>query len=522
MAETTCSRAAPIVNRGICLKCNKVVPAHHEARDNSVYLIKECAECGPSEALLSTDAVRFYAKRDLLGYAGEAQNTCGLNCTTCNHGKKPTLAFLDVTNRCNMNCPICLANIPAMGFQFEPPMAYFEKIFQALARLDPKPKIQLFGGEPTVRDDIVEIINLAKSYGLQARVVTNGVRLVDEEFCKRLLATGTQLMFAFDGRDPEIYRRIRNSERSYELKLKALENVRKHRKSKITIMCCAGVGVNEDSLADLGQFCHDGRDYIAALDLIPLTLTWGPETVDAQNTTMEDVERMMSKAFPGLEFVPAGLLQKTGDILAAFRMNRVTFGGAHPNCESVSLLISDGEKYQAPAKYLKRSFPDVIRDAVALNEKVPEILKRSWIARSFGDTGKMVACALALWPLARRSLNFRAIFGGSALPATARIAWGLMRGKKMKDLLRANSRCQGILRVIILPFEESGCVESARLVECPTAFAYEHPVTGEVRLMPVCAWPIHKNQFLRAVAERYGVAGGEPSSVAAPAAAEFA
>ena len=62
-----------------------------------------------------------------------------------------------------------------MGFDFNPPLAYFEKIFQALARLEPRPTVQLIGGEPTVRNDLLDIIRLGNRYGLRASVVTNGL-----------------------------------------------------------------------------------------------------------------------------------------------------------------------------------------------------------------------------------------------------------------------------------------------------------------------------------------------------------
>jgi hypothetical protein len=226
---------------------------------------------------------------------------------------------------------------------------------------------------------------------------------------------------------------------------------------------------------------------------------------------------MMMKAMPGMEFVPAGMLMRIKTVLDTFHMKRVTFGGAHPNCESVSLLISDGKTYNPASRYLKRPFTEVIREAVEKDAELTETLKRSLIVKMFGETGKKIACGMALLGVARRSLNFREVFGGSATLKIARIVWGLMRGKKMKHLLRQHTRCHGILRVMVLPFEEKECVESARLVECPTSFAYEHPVTGEIRLMPVCAWPIYKNSVLRETSKRYGVvpaSGVEVASVA--------
>ena len=500
----TASAEVETRNLGICNQCHRIVPVRHEERDGKVFLVKQCPTCGPTEVLSASDAAQWRAKRSLCNYEGDARQTCSIRCTECDHGRTPTLVFVDVTNRCNLNCPICLANIPAMGFTFDPPISYFEKIFKKLSTLTPRPKIQLFGGEPTVRNDLIDIIQLAKSHGLSARVVTNGIRLADEEYCRKLLATGTQLMFAFDGRHPDIYEKLRRSPKALEQKLKALENVRTHHQSKVTIMCCVGLGVNDKYFADTIQFCHEGRDYIAALDLIPLVETWGPEAVNAGDTTIDDVERMVREALPGTEFVPSGVFYKLPTFRSLFDV-RVTFGGAHPNCESVTMLVSDGQTYHPISKYLKKPLGEVAREAIALDENMGKKLNRSWLGKIFGKRGKQAVMGWAVLGLMRRSVSFSEMFGGHAAGNLTRILWGLVRGKKMKDLMRRYSRCHGILRVIVLPFEEPKNVESARLVECPAQFAYEHPLTREIGFMPVCAWSVYRNDLLRETARRYGV-----------------
>jgi MoaA/NifB/PqqE/SkfB family radical SAM enzyme len=498
----------PNLNRGICGSCAKFVPASHVTRDGRVYLVKHCATCGDTEALVSNDAVAYTRKRDFLEYEERPKTTCNLNCPGCNAHKLPTLVFIDVTNRCNMNCPICLANIPAMGFRFDPPGEYFDKIFERLAAMPKKPKIQLFGGEPTVREDLIDIIRRAKEkYGLSARVVTNGLRLADEEYCKKLVATGTELMFSFDGRSPEIYQKTRKHPRAYEKKLKGLENLSKHRKSKVTIMCCVGEGVNDHLMEDMLQFCHEGRHYISALDLIPLTAEWGLDDGkgdDLQSSTIEDVERIMGKAAPGLEFVPAGTLFEFETLRNTFDVGRLTFGGAHPNCESVSIMVSDGEKYNPLSAYLKGSFHDFAREAMELDRGMAEKLKNSWIVRAFGRKGQQFIVGKALLSLIRRSLDMKAVFGDSHRRKALRVVWGMIRGKRLKDLLRKHSRLHGILRLIVLPFEEKECLEAERLVDCPAAFAYEDPDSRQVCFMPVCAWVLHKNAILRQTSENYG------------------
>jgi len=370
-----------------------------------------------------------------------------------------------------MNCPICLANIPAMGFRFDPPMEYFEKIFKKLATMNPIPKIQIFGGEPTVREDLIEFITLAKSYGISARVVTNGIRLADEEYCKSLLKTGCQLMFGFDGRSPDIYRKIRKNPTALDKKMAAFQNIRKHRKSKVTIMCAVGYGINDNYMADLIDFCFESRDFVAALDLIPLAANWGPETVDAESSTPEDVEKIMADAIPGVEFFPAGILYRFNTLKETFNL-RLTFGGAHPNCESVSLMISDGTKYQPLSKYLKHSQSEAIKEAVALDAAMGRKVETSLFAKIFGKTGRKILVGLAFLKLLRKHGDFDQVFNGGKFTKTFKILMGVLFGQKLKTMLRKHTRCQNILRLMVLPFEEKECVESARLVDCAQLVAH--------------------------------------------------
>ena len=65
-----------------------------------------------------------------------------------------------------MQCPMCIASVQ-IGTEYHPPLEYFDKIFKKLATFKTKPFVELYGGEPTVRDDLLEIIKMARSYGLR-------------------------------------------------------------------------------------------------------------------------------------------------------------------------------------------------------------------------------------------------------------------------------------------------------------------------------------------------------------------
>jgi uncharacterized radical SAM superfamily Fe-S cluster-containing enzyme len=131
------------VNKAFCNRCRALVPTTPRRADNSVFLVKHCPRCGPSETLISSDARRYYAKRAI--DTGYEYHGCAVNCLTCTHGRLPSTVFVDVTNRSNMNCPICLNNTPGMGFRFDPPTEYFARIFEHLSGYDPSPPSSFSG-----------------------------------------------------------------------------------------------------------------------------------------------------------------------------------------------------------------------------------------------------------------------------------------------------------------------------------------------------------------------------------------
>ena len=118
------------MNRSFCNTCDKLVTATHEERDGRVFLVKDCPDCGPTETLISCDAERYFTKRSLDGEHEEPAG-CMLKCIDCERKNQPSFVFVDITNRCNSNCPICINNTPSMGFLFEPPIEYFERMSQA-------------------------------------------------------------------------------------------------------------------------------------------------------------------------------------------------------------------------------------------------------------------------------------------------------------------------------------------------------------------------------------------------------
>ncbi len=484
--------------------------------DGRVWLVKQCPACGETRTLISSDARRYRMKRSL--DSGCAYVGCDLECVDCPHKTEPSFVFLDVTNRCNLNCPICINNTPSMGFVFEPPLEYFQQVFSRLHHYRPRPPVQLFGGEPTVREDLFEIIGMARSYGLPVRVVTNGLRLADPDYCRRLVRSRATILIAYDGARPRTYRTLRGSEKALELKTRAIENLRTFPKAKVALMTCVAKGFNDDELPDLLALCHGLGGNLRGVYFMPLVPSWDPNEFpfEPEPVTVEDIELMVEQCFGGerIEFIPAGVFGSVPRLTEYLRLKRTPFMGAHPNCESLYLLLSDGDRYVPLSRFLRGTVPDVIRSLIEAERRFARVeqdlrtsargrlldalgVREGWLTlRAWLGAGRAVLGHLRLGRMLRGK-GVRKVWHGAALVA------GLPLGRERRGLLRRHLACADSLQLIVLPFEYDATLETERLERCPNAFVYYDPAADRLGTVPACAWGRHKNQVLRRIADHY-------------------
>ena len=391
-----------------------------------------------------------------------------------------------------------------MGFEFNPPLSYFEKIFAALSGWDPKPRVELFGGEPTVRDDIFEIIQIARRHRVPVTMATNCLKLADEEYCKKVCETKTPLLIAFDGLDPEIYRRMRGSAGAYYKKLEAWENMVKYSKRKHTVACTVACGLNDKHMKGLIEFVHERRAIVRRFHFLPLTEMWEEGAYDARvMTTPEDVERIVDEAMDDkVEFLPAGMSGLLDPAYKFFGTNRLRFGGIHPNCESATYFFSDGERYRPPSAFLKRPLADLAEDfarrARKVNPKLERLDPSRWLQRWRGRL-----LALRAFGGLARGLAWGKIIKGNVPLGLVRIFGGALFGKSLKKQVQKHTNAHDSALVVVLPFEEPHSLEAARLERCSVGFGYVDPDTDEVKTMPFCVWCLYRKEMFRKIADKY-------------------
>ena len=207
----------------VCPVCLRRIPANRVQYGDDVYLEKICEEHGAFRAVIwrgNNPSFEAWASQAPIVsapivQAGTIGRGCPFDCGLCpEHRQQTCCVLLEVTSRCNLHCPVCFAQSGEGEFS-DPTMREIESWYEKLMVSGGPFNIQLSGGEPTVRDDLPEIVALGRAKGFPyIQLNTNGLRLAEEpDYARRLKEAGLSCVFLqFDGTKDDITRKIRGRE----------------------------------------------------------------------------------------------------------------------------------------------------------------------------------------------------------------------------------------------------------------------------------------------------------------------
>jgi len=162
--------------------------------------------------------------------------------------------LLNITPRCNSNCKICFMseeNFKEMSL---------EDLKFILSKIGRNKSIVLFGKEPTLHPMLFEFIDEIEKSGNYPDLYTNGLKLEDENFVRKLKKV-RRLYFSFNGFTEEIHERIHGDSNQLYKKLKALKNLKKHRIPTIIAFTLVD-GINNDQLRLILKFGMNNEDFV--------------------------------------------------------------------------------------------------------------------------------------------------------------------------------------------------------------------------------------------------------------------
>ncbi|GIP38532.1 radical SAM protein [Paenibacillus sp. J31TS4] len=212
------------LTNSICSTCYRKAEAKILFENDHVYLMKRCLVHGPEKVLISTDIPYYKRCREFIkpSEMPKRWNTpikygCPYDCGLCpDHEQHSCLTLLEITDHCNLQCPICYAESSPKRTRHRS-LEEIERMLDAIVANEGEPDIvQISGGEPTTHPQFFEILDLARTKPIRHLMVnTNGVRIArDRAFAERLAGylPGFELYLQFDSFEQEALEELRGAD----------------------------------------------------------------------------------------------------------------------------------------------------------------------------------------------------------------------------------------------------------------------------------------------------------------------
>lgn len=375
----------------LCPECLEVIPAKVIIKDNKVYLLKYCKEHGEQLELLEED-VNYHLKKRVYDKPGTQVPTqtlidkgCPYDCGTCpQHDQHACIGLIEVTNRCNLNCPLCFANSGEGDFLSLETIGSMMDFFQSTE--DHKAEVlQISGGEPTLHPEIIKIIQMAKDKKIKYVVLnTNGIRMAeDEAFVKELqqFIGGFEIYLQFDGFKESTYLTLRGKN-LLKIKEKAIEHLTKYH-IPTTLVATISAGVNDDEVGNLFTYALN-KPYIRGINYQPVAFFGRSNQNRDQRVTLSGVLKRLEEQTSGMlkmnDFIPLPCNVERVAITYLYRSNK---GGFIP--------ITRDTKIQEHLNLINNTFVFTIEDALKNSGRSIKDLKTTCECFNFlNDFRKMV------------------------------------------------------------------------------------------------------------------------------------
>ena len=328
--------AGKILNRteSVCPVCLQRIPASRVQYDDDVYLEKICEEHGAFRAVIwrgdnpsyETWASQAPSVAAPFAQGGTSGLGCPFDCGLCpEHRQQTCCVLLEVTGRCNLRCPVCFAQSGEEALQ-DPTMREIENWYEKLMATGGPFNIQLSGGEPTVRDDLPEIVAMGRQKGFPyIQLNTNGLRLAeDPDYCRRLKDGGLSCVFLqFDGTDDGITRKLRGRELG-DWKRRTLD-VCGELELGVILAVTVVPGVNDENIGEIVNFAIERMPVVRGVHFQPISYfgRYPKSPADADRITLPEVMRAIERQTNGLIPVASLHPRKAENPFCSFQGNYV-------------------------------------------------------------------------------------------------------------------------------------------------------------------------------------------------------
>jgi len=376
--------------KSICPEDLRVLDAELWEIDGQVIMRKTCPDHGSFEDVYWSDYEEYVRASRFRDQGPELLNTrestlgCPLDCGLCQEHRTHTgLLLIDVTNRCNLRCPICFAEGGADDYVYEPSLEQIRAILEYTQKINHPLRVRAVGntgGEPTLREDLLEIIRMERELGFDfVLVMTNGIRIAqDIDYFRRLVDPKLFIYLQFDGVTAEPYIKARGRD-LWPIKQKVIENARRIGFSQVVCVPTLAKGVNDHQVGDIIRYVAENSDVIRHIVFQPVSFSGRIDRtkVKEMRVTTSDVMRLCEEQTDG---------QIRKSDFFSLTMNqtliRIITKGAkhhdfciHPHCGAITLVNKEKNKMVPVPRFVKNEeYYTRMRRTFELNKSGPKIM----------------------------------------------------------------------------------------------------------------------------------------------------
>jgi uncharacterized radical SAM superfamily Fe-S cluster-containing enzyme len=246
-----------------------LVPAKIVVEGDCVFYLKRCHDHGVQKTLISDDVAYWKATKNWLkpgdrplAVQTRTEHGCPYDCGLCpDHEQHSCLAIIEVTDACNLTCPVCFADSSIKRGSHRS-LDEIERALDFLVASEGEPDlVQFSGGEPTIHPRFFEILAAAKRRPIRHLMInTNGIRIAREPgFAERLaeFLPRFEVYLQFDSLNSDALVDLRGADLS-RVRLAALEALERANVST-TLVVTVKKGVNDAEIPEIIRFALQWR-----------------------------------------------------------------------------------------------------------------------------------------------------------------------------------------------------------------------------------------------------------------------
>jgi len=343
--------------KSLCSTCLKKIPASLFEENEKVFIKKECPEHGKFKELYFGSA-KMYKKFRKFDYIGkgienpntESKNNCPFDCGLCkNHKSHTALANIIITNKCDLRCFYCFFYAKEGEPIYEPPLKQIREMLRVGRAEKPVPPtaVQLTGGNPELRSDLIEIIKICKEEGYEhVQLNTQGTYRLwkDLKFAKDIKEAGVSTVYlSFDGVSKKT-----NPKNHWEIPY-ILENLRKVDLGTVLVPTVIK-GINDQEIGDIVNFASNNLDIVRGVIFQPISLVgrMPSQEREKQRITIPEVISNLEEQSKGKikkeDFYPVPVISPITRFVEALTNNPQYCFSSHCVCGAATYLFLDGNK----------------------------------------------------------------------------------------------------------------------------------------------------------------------------------